>query len=393
LSLHGGNLGIATSLSAIAGGFVIPFDIAIAGLLSSLIVNLVINPFLYRQGLLPSLLPGAEISYTWQRSFMDFWMGPSIGLVIALALVPLVFHTGNLREVFKSMKDLEKIYNTSRYMHFRFLMLEYVACSLGTVAITLFLCPDFLPYIWLLLLVSTLLPFILVFASARSTASGGISIEVPYIVETILWTLPYDKVDIWYAPFYAPRVTIGGPSAWWTDYLYIAKYTETKFTSVFKGWFLALPLAWGLGIIYMTAMWNLAPIPSSFYPYTAKTYPIIAANIDMFVSKRVVTLINPMLIIGGFLSGAIIYFVSSYFKHPAILAGVVGAVGGFIPLVVAPFIGVIIGKTIGPKLLGIEKWNKYKFVIAAGILGGEGLAAGFAGLVNVISNAMLTLPY
>ncbi|MGQ9691197.1 MAG: hypothetical protein ACUVQY_08055, partial [Thermoproteota archaeon] len=327
-NLKAANFGISTSLSTLATGFVIPFDIVLMVFLSSIAVNLVINPFLCEQGYLPSLIVGADISYSWQRSFIDFWVGPSIGLAIALGIAPLLLHSGNLKEAFRSMKDLEKVYSESRLMRVNVLILIYIACSLGTTVITLLLCPDFMPYAWIAVILSTVLPFILIMASARAMASAGVAVEIPYLFEGVMGALPYDKVDIWFAPLYTSHtVTMGSPSAMWVDYLYMAKHTGTKITSVFKGWFFALPIAWGLGLLFSVAMWLLAPIPSSFYPYSAKTWPIMASYMDLFVSKRFVAVLDPKMIGSSFLLGVIVYVASEFLKHPGALIGVVMAVG------------------------------------------------------------------
>ncbi|MEM3464917.1 MAG: OPT/YSL family transporter [Thermoproteota archaeon] len=396
LGLVGANFGISTSLGSLASGFVIPFDIGLVAFVSAIVVNLIVNPFLYRNGYLPSLFIGGDISYTWQRSFLDFWVGPSIGLAVALGVIPLVMHSGRLKDAIKSLKGLEKIYKESRLMRVRTLVLLYLASSLGTVVITLLLCPDFTPYAWLTIILSTLLPFILVMASARAMASAGAMVEIPYLFEGVMGALPYDKPDIWFAPLYTSHtVTMGSPSAMWVDYLYMAKYTGTKITSIFKGWFFALPIAWGLGLLFSTAIWLLAPIPSSFYPFTAKTWPVLASYTDLFVSKRFVTMLDPKLIGVGFLLGAILYVVTAFLGHPGALVGIVMTVGvgSFIPPTVTLFLGCMIGKSVGPRLLGKENWGKYRFIIAAGLIAGEGLAAGFAGLINIISSSTLTLPY
>jgi len=394
--IRAANFGISTSLSSLATGFVIPFDIVLTAFLSSIAVNLIINPFLYERGYLPRLIFGADISYTWQRSFIDFWVGPSMGLTIALGVAPLLLHSGNLKEAFRSMRDLEKVYSESRLMRVNTLFLIYVACSLGTLVITLLLCPDFMPYAWIAAIFSTVLPFILVMASARAMASAGIGVEIPYLFEGVMGALPYNKVDVWFAPLYTSHtVTMGSPSAMWVDYLYMAKYTGTEITSIAKGWFLALPIAWGLGLIFSTAMWLLAPIPSSFYPYTAKTWPIMASYMDLFVSKRFVAVLDPKMIGSSFLLGVIVYVASEFLKHPGALVGIATAVGvgSLIPPIVTMFIGGFIGKVAMTKFFGRENWEKYRFIVAAGLIAGEGLAAGLAGLVNVITNSMLTIPY
>jgi len=397
LHIEAGNFGIATSIGALATGFVIPFYIVLTSFLTSFAINLIITPFLYKQGLLPNVIPGADISYTWRMSFIDFWVGPSIGLAIALGIVPLLLHSDNIRKMFRSLKDLEKVYSESRYMRVTTLIIIYFICTLGTVAITLWLCPDFIPYAWIAVILSTVVPFILVMASARAIASAGTYVELPYLFEGIIGALPYKNVDIWFAPLYTSHtVTIGSPSAMWVDYLYMAKYTGTKITSLFKGWFFALPIAWFLGLIYYTAMWRLAPIPSSFYPYSAKTYPIMASYMDLFVSKRFVTVLDLKVITSAFLLGAIIYVVSDFLKYPGILVGVVGAVGvgSLIPLIVTTFVGALIGKVVAPKIFGSkENWERYKFIVTAGLMAGEGVAAGIAGLVNIVYSSMLTMPY
>jgi len=391
--LPGSVFGISTDPLAFAMGFVIPLEVCVAMLIGAISVSIAGNSILYGFGLLPRVYRGMSIAMNYTYAYLDFWASPMIGLAIAAALTPLLIHRDTLLGLLRSMKGLTASQKSMGYVSPLRLITLYVACSFGTVLVTLYLCPGFIPYAPIAIIMGVAWPFIFVIAQARGMAVSGVPLNIPYIWEGILGMIPYNGVDIWFAPLYTSRmVGIGSPTAEWAGTYVMAKLTQTKISDIIKAWFIALPITWTMVWMFTSAFWTLAPIPSMFYPFTAQTWPMNAAITDLYMSKTFTTALNPLLIGGAALIGVVMYIVSSLLKFPNFLMGFVLGASGYIPGSVSIFIGALLNRFLLKRFLG-EEWNKYKAVAVAGLTCGEGIILGLSALFTVISNSLMTIPY
>jgi hypothetical protein len=172
----------------------------------------------------------------------------------------------------------------------------------------------------------------------------------------------------------------------------MAKLTGTKLTSIYKAWFLALPITWAMTWIFTSAFWNLAPIPSTFYPMTAQTWPMSAAITDLFMSKTFTTALNPLWVMGAFLVGAVAYVASSFLGASNFLMGIVLGASGYVSGPFPTLVGAILDRFLITKVLG-KTWKEYKATAVAGLTCGEGIVLGLAALIAVLFNSLIIIPY
>lgn len=391
--LPGSVFGISTDPLAFAMGFIIPWEICVAMLTGAVAVSMIGNFVLYGLGYLPRVYRGMSIAMNYTYAYLDFWASPIIGLAIAAALTPIALHRETLAGLLRSMRGLTASQRSMGYVSPLRLLILYIACSLGTVLVTLYLCPGFIPYAPITIIMGIIWPFIFVMAQARGMAVSGVPLNIPYIWEGILGMIPYNGVDIWFAPLYTSRIVgIGSPTAEWAGTYVIARLTQTKISDVIKAWFIALPITWAMVWLFTSAFWTLAPIPSMFYPFTAQTWPMNAAITDLYMSKTFTTALNPLLIGGTALIGVLAYIASGLLKFPNFIMGFVLGASGYIPGPVSIFIGALLNRFLLTRFLG-EEWNKYKAAAVAGLTCGEGLIIGLSALFTVISNSLMTIPY
>src|SRR5713101_2644847 len=94
--------GAATTLSGDLGGilvgFVLPYSMVFGGFVSSILSQLVANPILQRNGLLPTWHPGANAIFTTMATSLDVWMSVGIGLSIAVAIIGIAMAGSILRQ-------------------------------------------------------------------------------------------------------------------------------------------------------------------------------------------------------------------------------------------------------------------------------------------------------
>lgn len=392
-ALPGSAFGLATDPLAFAAGFIIPFDVAVSMFVGAIAVSTVGNSVLYRAGMLPRVYRMMSIPMNYTYSYLDFWASPIIGLMISVALMPLILHPRSLVDLFRSLSKLSRAGKAAGYIPLAPLLGLYVGSSLATVAITMYLCPGFMPYLPIALVMGVLWPFIFVMAQGRGVAVSGYELSIPFVWEGVLGTIPYNGVDVWFAPLYTSRqVGIGSPTAAWTGTVAVAKLTGTRLSSIYKAWFLALPITWAMTWIFTSAFWNLAPIPSTFYPYTAQTWPMSAAITDLFMSKTFTTALSPIWIGGAFAAGTAMYMVANLLHVPNFAIGFVLGASGYIPGPFATLIGAILHRYLISRVLG-KTWDQYKATAVAGLTCGEGIVMGLAALLAVFFNSLIIIPY
>src|SRR5690606_32983120 len=80
-------IGISFSLGNILIGFVLPFEIVAGAMVASVFSMILMNPILYKIGLLPNYRPGSDGILTKFTVDMDFWLSVGIGVNLAVALI------------------------------------------------------------------------------------------------------------------------------------------------------------------------------------------------------------------------------------------------------------------------------------------------------------------
>jgi hypothetical protein len=382
--LPGGSFGVATDITAFASAFVIPPDVLVYTILGSFAFYLVGNPIMVQMGIFKEWTQGFSLTLTYQRSVLYIWSGPIIGLALAAALMPLLRHPEFLTRTFRSLRRLPEASRRAGFLPLTTIMLLYLVSRSAMVAISSILVPAF--PIWILILITIVLPFVMTLVSARAIAETGFTVEIPYVREVAILGSGYEGIDIWFAP-----IAVGTGGAGWCNAFKICLLTETKPSSMIKAYFIAAPLAWLMSFVYVSAFWSIAPIPSMMYPWTVITWPINAVYQNLWVT-RMLEVFRPIWILTSFSTAAIIYLVADQIRFPFSLIGLVAGTGMPIPNAVSLAIGLLTSKMF-ERVFGKEWWLKYRAVILAGLIGGEGIVIGFAATIYLIIKFTWILPY
>lgn len=194
----------------------------------------------------------------WQKSYLWVWASFHAGVIFSAAAVPMILKAKIIYSSFKGLLSLRK-HET-----------KYSMCFLWDreyhLLFSTFLYPIF--PVWMSASFSFGWTFLYALSSARAIGTTGSSITVqfsPIFWNGIILATGYNKPDIW---FISPYVR-GDWAASWVQILKVAQLTKTKFFDFFKGILIITPLVWIMSFIYVGFFWQMSPIPSSAYPWTA----------------------------------------------------------------------------------------------------------------------------
>jgi hypothetical protein len=380
--LPGGSFGIATDLSLFALGFIIPFRVSLGLLIGSLGLYLFGNYILVTNNITDfasRYTYGLTLQTAWQWSTLYAWAMPIIGLGIAVGVMPLILHPSLITRTFGTLKRLK----TESPLGFPiwWIVLPFIAGTIGLSIYDWWLAPDI--SILILIFLNLIWPFACMLIVARANALG-VNLSVPYIREMTFKSTGYSGINAWFVPLYSPTP--------YADSFKICDMTKTKLTDYILAQYIIFPIALVFGFFFMQAFWSLAPIPSSVYPGVQMTWPIIATFQGLFVSPQAAQYFVTPRILYGFLVGAAMYVVGDRLGFASTVVGIAGGAASPIPNSVSIFIGAVIAQ-IFIRRMGKDFWNRYRGIIFAGVLLGEGLIVCVGAAIAIISKGMWAAPY
>jgi len=382
----GASLGIATDLSIIAFGIILPPMVTISIFIGSFAVYFVGNGVLTHMGLFTEWTEGMSLQNAWQRSVLHFWAGPTIALGVAAGILPLIFHPKPLIDSFRSLARLKST-ATSGTISLRMILTLFLLGSIGYSIVDYILVPEF-PF-WIFLLLNIGWVFIINIVAARSIGITGISINIPYVREgTILSSsYPTTRYDVWFAPTLVPAQDPEG--AGWCANFKVADLTQTRPMDLVKGTVIALVAGLTFGMIYTQMFWTIAPVPSSLFP--APFWDINVTMTTLFISRKI-SIINPSWMLAAFAIGAVLQILAEFARLPISVMGIAAGVGWPIPYAVGILVGLMISKILGIHF-GKQWIEEHKSTIVAGLMTGQGLIVAFSAAIAMILKAIWIRPY
>ncbi len=393
-------VGYSGDLSKILTGFVLPFEMVVASFVSSIVCQMGLNPFLYRQGVLKQWHPGTESIETRVVNHFDFWLSAGMGIQIAIAIIGLyIIIKGSI----EASRGLNR--GTRGAWHevpagrgdkagwWKIALGIWLLATLGYIAFTHYLIPDF--PVMLLLGYGLLLTPLNSYVAARMFGLTSQDAQFPFVKELTVMESGYKKIDCWFAPM--PIHDYGSLAQRFRE----VELTKTKFTSILKAELLMFPLIMLGGFMYWSFIWGTSQIPSSQYPFAQRMWPLIASQQAIWnqINKSggaawVLESIKPLYIAGGGAITLALYGVMYVAKIP--MLAFYGAAGGANALpadTIPTFVGACLGKYYFAKRYGVTKWRNYAPVLLAGFACGTGLISMAAIALALIAKAVQPLPF
>jgi hypothetical protein len=407
--LPGAATGISMDLTHILSGFVLPLPMIVGAALTSMVSQVVVNPILFNQGLLPTYRKGANALWTKMAADLDFWMSVDIGLKIAVAVLGAYMAAGILTRYLRqrnavgggtAMSGMGQIAGTEPPpgrgdFDWKKGLIIFFACQAFWVVLGNRLVPAF--PIAILMALAFLYTPLYSYVSARMYGLTGRGIGLPYVREAIFIKTGYKGLDVWFMP--TAMADYGAFAQRFRE----VELTGTRFSSILRAEGLVLPLILIASFIYWAFLWYTSAIPSSQFPYAQMYWPVHVTYRVLWMSatteggeavKQFVGAIRPQVILPSMAAGLGVYGLLAALKVPVLFFyGAVGGVGQMMTTTLPNLIGGLLGKYYFAKRFGLNDWRRYSPVLLAGYSCGMGLIAMVAIALGLITKSVSFLPF
>jgi hypothetical protein len=391
--------GIQLDLGLVFIGMVLPFW-AVMGGLGGLIITLIANPILYRQGILHRWHPGMRTVETVFANNFDFYLSFGIGLGLAIGLVG-IWHVarsfagrgagerGHLRDLFRPPPGRGDI-------NFWLSIGIYVFSTASYVLLCVWLVPNF-PVVFFLIYGFLYTP-VISYITARMEGIAGQFVSLPLVREASFIAgakyFGYQGIEIWYAPI--PIHNYGSATVSFRE----IELTGTSIRGIIKSEIVVFPVVMIASLLFSQFIWRLAPIPSSAYPFAQELWHLQALNSLLMQTSTLegnslfFQALNWIYVGAGTLLGVVTYFFLTLFGLPVMLVyGLVRGLGQSTPHgLILEVIGALLGRYVLRRRYG-AMWGQYSPVLLAGFSCGMGLMGMFAMGLTLILKSLARLPY
>ncbi|RLE82559.1 MAG: hypothetical protein DRJ51_00965 [Thermoprotei archaeon] len=392
--LPGALMGVATDISTFAVGWLIPWNSVVWILIGSVLFFIVGNSLALQLADITGIeifkrwkadwTPVARLDWLWQRSVYDLWASPHIGLTLGVGLFSLIISARYIKSAIMSLQRLSAISKEKGYLPLKWVLTMIFVGAIIGITIDMWLYPK-LWFVWILCWL--FIPFLQGILLGRSYGEVGLGVQIPYIREAFMlaFTSP-GEVEPWMVP--AKVTTAAGI---FTHRIKVALLTRTRPIDYYKAYVLTVPLVILLSLLYLQVFWQMAPMPSAFYPWTAIYWPLMSLNFSLWVSRSI-EIFRPDLILSFTTLMLIASLIARKFNLPFSPIGFAAGAALVPPFAFNYFLGGLIGRLI-ERRYGKEAWEKYRSVILAGIFCGIGLALAFSVAIAIIFKSIWVTPY
>ena len=392
--------GLAWDMGHLLTGMVLPY-FAMVGSFVGLIVTVVLNPFLYRWGILTSWARGDDTIATLFKNNVDFYFSFQIGIAVAIALA-------GFAQVFRGIRkrrqrrddaqlgDVAAPTTPKGRGDIRPWLVVAVYCLITLIYITVsgFLIEWPRGVMIVLFILGFVYTPLVSYVTARLEGIAGQVVQIPFIREASLILSGYTGVKCWFLPI--PMANYGRMTVFYRQ----CELTGTKFTSIWKTKLILYPIILASSILFMNFIWGLAEVPSAVYPFAQKMWELRAANASIMYSSTLgeysifEEAFNWSYIGCGAGFGVLLFAGLTVVGAPIFLVyGVVRGLGQSMPHSIVPqFIGALIGRYYFQRRLKL-KWRQYIPVVAAGFACGQGLITTVCVGITFLNKAVIQLPF
>ena len=389
--------GIQFDLGLVFIGMVLPFWAVIGGFIG-LVITVVANPLLFEHGILHRWHPGMGTVETVFANSFDFYMSFGIGLGLSIGLIGLWQVARSFRQKGGGL-DFSLLFKPPPGRGDISIWLSlaiYVVSTLAYVLFCVWLVPSF-PWIFFLLYGFVYTPLIS-YITARMEGIAGQFVSLPLVREASFIAgakyFGYSGIEIWYAPI--PIHNYGEATVGFRQ----IELTGTSLRGIIKAEFITLPIVLVASLLFSQFLWQLAPIPSSYYPYAQELWHLQALNTLLMQTATLegnslfFQALNAGYVAIGTLLGLAAYAVLSLLGLPVLLVyGVVRGLGQSTPHgMILELVGALLGRFYFLKKYGAQ-WRQYAPVLLAGFSCGIGLAGMLAMGCTLIVKSLNRLPY
>ncbi len=375
--------GLQLDLGLVFIGMVLPFWAVIGGLVG-LIITIILNPILWKQGILHRWHQGMGTVDTVFANNFDFYMSFGIGLGLAIGVIGIwtvIRSFGDRSGRRGTIKDLFSPPPGRGDINFWISIGIYIFSTLSYVILCVWLVPNF-PWIFFLGYGFIYTP-VISYITARMEGIAGQFVSLPLVREASFIAgakyFGYQGIEIWYAPI--PIHNYGEATVGFRE----VELTGTSFRGIIKAELVVFPVVMVSSLLFSQFIWRLAPIPSSAYPYAQELWHLQALNTLLMQTSTLegnslfFQALKGSYVLSGLGLGVVLYMILSVLGLPVLLIyGVVRGLGQSTPHgIILEVAGAVLGRFYFHKRYG-AMWRQYAPVLLAGFSCGMGLTGMFA---------------
>ncbi len=375
--------GIQLDLGLVFIGMVLPFWAVIGGLIG-LLITVILNPILWKHGILHRWHQGMGTVDTVFANNFDFYMSFSIGLGLAIGVIGVWSVARSFFQNDQERGTIKDLFNPPKGrgdINFWTSIGIYVLSTFSYVGLCVLLVPNF-PWIFFLGYGFIYTP-IISYITARMEGIAGQFVSLPLVREASFIAgakyFGYQGIEIWYAPI--PIHNYGEATVSFRE----IELTGTSFRGIIKAELVVFPVVMIASLLFSQFIWRLAPIPSASYPYAQELWHLQALNTLLMQTSTLegnslfFQALKSSYVLSGMGLGLVMYMILSVLGLPVLLIyGVVRGLGQSTPHgVILEVLGAILGRYYFHKRYG-SMWRQYAPVLLAGFSCGMGLTGMFA---------------
>lgn len=372
--LPGACFGIATNLPTLLPGLYLPATVIFSQLAGSIAVWVIGNWYVVTNNLTEFsklYTPGMPIYYIYMFAYQYVWMMPVIGFGFFVGLSAL--RPRAVRSAFLTLIKSErtKRLGVERIFSIWLVIIPFACVIISNLVNIWYWAPDYPYFPWLPAAFSIIVSLAQSLLIGRAMGTG-ISINFPQNLDKLaLIATNYKGVNGWFLSPVVITPSFGGDVAFNFKF---SQLTKSSFIGFLKLFFIVGPISIAFSIIFTQLLWNMAPIPSAAYPWSAIEWPRRTMYRAIWITRPPGVFRLDWMIYGA-LAGSGLYGLLSILGLPAstILVSALAGMSMLPPMAMNMVIGYLI-RLVLERLIGKEIYNKYKFTIVAGISAGSGLA-------------------
>lgn len=372
--LPGACFGIATNLPAILPGLYLSPIVIFSQIIGSILIWVFGNWYVVTNGLTQFskiYTPGMPLFYIYLFSYQYVWMMPLIGFGIFTGLSTL--RPSAVKKAFSTLTRSAKIqeFGVERIFSIWMVIIPFSILIISNLLVIWYWAPDYPFFPWLPAAYSVIISLAQSLLIGRAVGTG-ISISIPgNIDKLILVATNYQGTNAWFLSPVVVSPSFGGEVS---SNFKLAQLTRSSFIGFLVMFFITTPISIAFSIIFTQMFWNIAPIPSSVYPWSAIEWPREVIYRAMWITRPRGVFQLDWLLYGLLASGCL--FSVLYVLHlPAhtIIVSLLSGMGTLPPTAMGSLVGYIMRLAL-QRFLGKDVYEKHKYVIVAGISAGTGLA-------------------
>lgn len=388
--------GLSYDLGAFITGMIIPFW-AVMGSFFGFVFTMMLNPVLYKAGVLTSWKPGDSTVETLFKNTVDFYFSFGLGISLAIALIGFGSIIAGIRDKRAQAASGRAVLIPRERgdIPIPLVLAVYAASTIVYILVSGWLIGWHRGIMIVLVVYGFLYTPLISYATARLEGMIGQAVSIPFVREAGMLLSGYQGIACWFLPM--PIHNYGTATMFYRK----AELTGTRFVSIWKTEAVLVPFVLASSILYAQMIWSMGDVPSDMYPFAQKMWELNAKNqVLMYTAtaggySQFFEAFRPWVMAAGLGASLGLYALLKGLSAPVfLLFGAIGGMNQTLPhSLFIQSLGALFARFYLVRRFGAQYWYKTAPVLGAGFGCGMGLTAMFCIGVKFMTTAVFKMPY